>query len=401
MSHSPPTRLPTLAQHDDALQRCVYCPKLCRAACPVSEAEGRESTTPWGKMSTSWFMGRGDVPIDREHAALAWACTGCRACKGRCDHGNEVATVLGDARADLFALGVAPEAAMEVARAFDAHDAATADAAGALLRARHAEHERRAGERAAAAAGPTSAPARVAVLVGCGYLRHHEDVARDALASVEALLSSLPGAAQGREVVAEPVAACCGQSLLHAGDVAGFVRAARNFAAAVRGADQLVAVDPGCARTLLEEYPRHGVDLRSPRLFADLAADPAAPLAVWSGAAGKPPPRWHDPCQLGRGLGRYDEPRRALERVAGAPPQEFARRREGAECSGGGALLPETRPETSAAIADVRIGDHRRLGGGTLVTGCAESLRRFRLSGEPAEDLATWVARGLGVATER
>ena len=33
-----------------------------------------------------------------------------------------------------------------------------------------------------------------------------------------------------------------------------------------------------------------------------------------------------------------------------------------------------------------------------LVTGCAESLRRFRASGEAAEDLATWVARGLDVA---
>lgn len=388
MSTAPPQRsqghrLPTLAQHDDALQRCVYCPKLCRAACPVSEAEGRESTTPWGKMSTSWFMGRGDVPIDPAHASLAWACTGCRACKGRCDHGNEVATVLGDARADLFARGVAPEAAREVARTFDAHDAATADAAGALLRAR--------------AKSASSGTARVAVLVGCGYLRHHEDVARDALAAVEALL----GAAQGRPVVAEPVAACCGQPLLHAGDRPGFERAARRLDAAVRGADQLVAVDPGCARTLLVEYPRHGVQVHEPRLFADLAGDEAAPLRAWEGAAGKPPPRWHDPCQLGRGLGRYDEPRRALARVAGCAPEEFARKREGAECSGGGALLPETRPETAAAIAAARVGDHHRLGGGTLVTGCAESLRRFRLAGEPAEDLATWVARGLGVATTR
>jgi Fe-S oxidoreductase len=377
VSTSPPTRLPLLAPHDDALQRCVYCPKLCRAACPVSEAEGRESTTPWGKMSTSWFMGRGDVPIDESHASLAWACTGCRACKTRCDHGNEVATVLGDARADLFARGVAPEAAREVARTFDAHDAATADAARALARSR----------------GPAAeAATKVLVLVGCGYLRHHEDVARDALAAAEALVS----AKDGRPARAAPIEACCGQPLLHAGDREGFARAARRFAALTRGAERLVAVDPGCARTLLVEYARVGVDVPPPELFVDLAADPSAPLAA-TGAGGAAP-RWHDPCQMGRGLGRYDEPRRALARVAGVDPQEFPRRREGADCSGGGALLPETRPATAAAIASARVGDHRRLGGGTLVTGCAESLRRFRLAGERAEDLATWVARGLGVA---
>lgn len=377
------TRLPLLAPHDDALQRCVYCPKLCRAACPVSEAEGRESVTPWGKMSTSWFMGRGDVPIDEAHASLAWACTGCRACKTRCDHGNEVATVLGDARADLFARGVAPAAAQEVARTFDAHDAATADAAHALARSR-AEHA-------------TPGARRVHVLVGCGYLRHHEDVARDALAAIEVLLE----AREGRPVTAVPLEACCGQPLLHAGDREGFREAARRVAERVGGLERLVVVDPGCARTMLVEYARVGVAIGEPTLFADLAADPSAPLVRWPGAEGQPPPRWHDPCQLGRGLGRYEEPRRALGRVAGAPPREFTRCREGAECSGGGALLPETRPETSAAIADARVSDHRRLGGGTLVTGCAESLRRFRLSGEPAEDLATWVARGLGVAHDR
>src|SRR5690606_31354128 len=172
-------------------------------------AEGAGSTTPWGRRCTSWFMGRGDVPLGEAHASLAWACTGCRACKGRCDHGNEVATVLGDARADLFARGVAPGAAREVARTFDAHDAATADAARALARSRERDRD---DERAAPHA------ITVQVLVGCGYLRHHEDVARDALAATEALVA----AREGCPARAVPVEACCGQPLLHAGDRAGF-----------------------------------------------------------------------------------------------------------------------------------------------------------------------------------
>jgi hypothetical protein len=46
-------------------------------------------------------------------------------------------------------------------------------------------------------------------------------------------------------------------------------------------------------------------------------------------------------------------------------------------------------------MASARVAEHRRLGGGTLVTGCAQSLRRFRRAGEPAVDIVSLVARAL------
>ena len=113
-----PLRLPMLEPHRAALETCVYCPKLSRAVCPVSNAEHSETLTPWGKMSLAWFAARGDVPIDADHAAPAWACTSCFACRERCDHRNEVGPVLTDARADFFAAGVAPEGARRVAEVF-------------------------------------------------------------------------------------------------------------------------------------------------------------------------------------------------------------------------------------------------------------------------------------------
>ena len=71
------------------------------------------------------------------------------------------------------------------------------------------------------------------------------------------------------------------------------------------------------------------------------------------------------------------------------------RNREQAECSGGGGMLPISRPDTSSAIAVERIEEHRKAGGGRLVTACSQSLRRFRASGEHAEDLITLVAQAL------
>jgi dimethylglycine catabolism B len=61
-------RLPTLAPLKDTLEKCVFCPKLCRSACPVSNAEPRETITPWGKMSMAYFAARGDVPLEESFA---------------------------------------------------------------------------------------------------------------------------------------------------------------------------------------------------------------------------------------------------------------------------------------------------------------------------------------------
>src|SRR5450631_2259800 len=106
--------LPALEVRRGALEKCVFCPKLCRSACPVSNAEPRETITPWGKMSMAYFAAHGDVPLDASHAAPAWACTGCYGCREACDHKNEVAPTLLEARAALAAAGLAPEGAKRV-----------------------------------------------------------------------------------------------------------------------------------------------------------------------------------------------------------------------------------------------------------------------------------------------
>jgi Fe-S oxidoreductase len=357
-----PLRLPLLEPHRAALETCVYCPKLSRAACPVSNVEHSETVTPWGKMSLTYFAARGDVPVDAEHAAPAWACTGCYACRERCDHKNEVAAALTDARAEMFAAGAAPEGARQVV-------------------ARYAEREAEAARVIDGLA--SSAGVSPAVLIGCTYARRAPDVAADALRATSALLDSPVRALR----------ACCGLPLLHAGDRAGFVAAAHRMAAEIAGATTLVAVDPGCARALLVEYPRVGVTVPKVDLFVDLAARSQHRLRPLEGA---PAYRYQDPCQLGRGLGRFDEPRAVLTRLGGRAPLEMPRARRDAECSGAGGLLPATRPESSRAIADQRLAEHRGAGGGVLVTACASSLHRFRKSGEPAEDLVSLVARSLG-----
>jgi len=361
-------RLPIVATHKRALETCVYCPKLCRAACPVSNAEASETVTPWGKMSLTYFVGRGDVPLEQEHAAPAWACTGCHACREKCDHRNEPATVLVESRADFFARGAAPKAAVEV-----------------VTRAQERASETAAALDTIEAEGPRQGPYAAGVLVGCSYVRKNPTVAKDALTAAAKLV--------GGPVRA--IRSCCGLPSLHAGDREGFRVAAERLAAEVSAFPRLVVVDPGCARATLVEHARIGVAMpREPELLVDLAHAAQDRLRVLPELKGTNV-RWHQPCQLGRGLGRYDEPRALLAKMSGKEPATFQRDREHAECSGAGALLPVTRPRTSEAIADARIAEHKARGGGLLVTACASSLRRFRSRGEEAEDLVTLLSRAL------
>ncbi len=356
-----PSKLPLLTPHEAALQKCVYCPKLSRAACPVSNVEGNETVTPWGKMSMAYFAGRGDVPIDQEHAEPAWACSACYGCRERCEHDNPVADVLSDARADLYASGVAPPAVLQIARAHEQR-----------------EDDNRKGVALIDRAALKSA--RVAVLIGCSYVRHHPKVASDIWQVTTTLV--------GEEVRA--VRACCGLPLLHAGDRRGLEKAADRLRAELEGVTRLIVGDPGCARhvTMLKNL---GVQSKGPLIDVVYACLDRVPALARKGEH----VRYHDPCQLGRGLGRYDEPRAVLARLTGRAPGELPRSRERAECSGGGGLLPVTRPETSAAIAQERLDEHRAAGGGTLVTACGQSLRRFKTRGQPAVDLMSLVAAAL------
>lgn len=355
----PLRRLPQLGSAKATLERCVFCPKLCRSACPVASAEPRETVTPWGKMSMAYFVANESVPLDASHAAPAWACTGCFGCREQCDHENDVTRTLFATRSAITQADpeAAPAAARAVAAAFSpdrpralAEDLALAD----LL----------------------DPDAAVAVMVGCAY---PPDVARDAVRAVAHLV----------ETKVALVDTCCGSPLLHAGDVGGFATQGDRLAGHLARRARVVVIDAGCAATLKLHHPRpFGPVIEH---FVELAARELVRLKRLDLG----PVRWHDPCQLGRGLGLYEPPRQILARVLGRSPDEFPRRREDGRCSGGGGLLPVTMPEVAGAIAAERVAESEAAGGGTIVTACASSARTFARAGATVLDLATVVARAL------
>src|SRR5512140_3601645 len=88
------------------LDYCTFCPKMCRHACPVSTASGRETHIPQVKMDRLNQLRLGHAKWTLEATDPLWACTGCRHCTQYCEHANEPGRVLLTGRAAAVAHGV-------------------------------------------------------------------------------------------------------------------------------------------------------------------------------------------------------------------------------------------------------------------------------------------------------
>lgn len=339
--------LPTIEDVRAAAEHCSYNAKLCRSACPVARATGKESVTPWGinrAITAAVRNGR----VTPATAAAVYGCTGCRACGSLCLPGLDLPTHVRAARAAVVAAGLAPPGA-ELGAGRDAAPAPELVAG-------------------ATAAAPT------VVYPGCR-------------SADGAALARLLGAADWPyRVVAD--ASCCGARSIDVGFAERGLAEAARLEAALAGAETVVVADPHCARWLAVDRGDDRV-VTLPGFLAGLAE--RLPPAAHDGVV-----TWHDPCWLGRGGGCYEEPRALLTR-SGATLVEPAHTRDHAPCAGGGMGYAETDPTGAAAILQERasalgaaVGD-----GGQVVTGCPTAAARLRAAGLEAHDLAGWLAHHL------
>src|SRR5262249_55425710 len=88
------------------LDYCTFCPKMCRHACPVSTASGRETYIPQAKMDRLNQLRLGRGRWTAESTDPPWACTRRPHCPMYCDHGNEPGLVLLTGRAAAVSRGV-------------------------------------------------------------------------------------------------------------------------------------------------------------------------------------------------------------------------------------------------------------------------------------------------------
>ena len=179
---------------------------------------------------------------------------------------------------------------------------------------------------------------------------------------------------------------CCGRPLM----MAGRSEQARELIAKnleiirASGCDTLLLSCPICYKVFKEEYPLEGVRVvHHSVFFQELIA--AGKLSVTHEDGLRLV--WHDPCELGRGCGIYEQPRQAL--AAAGEIVEAAKHHAESICCGGslGSLTlsyEQRQPMTQNALDNLTVADPDQ-----IVTGCPLCLATFvRMADRPVRDLA-------------
>lgn len=89
---------------------------------------------------------------------------------------------------------------------------------------------------------------------------------------------------------------------------------------------------------------------------------------------------YHDPCDLGRLAGIFDEPRRLIQAIPGLQLVEMKHHGRDALCCGGGGDLEIVDPQLSAAIARKRLDEAIDTGAQAIVTACQQCKRTLLTS---------------------
>jgi len=171
-----------------------------------------------------------------------------------------------------------------------------------------------------------------------------------------------------------------GHDLHYSGEDGAFARLARLNAAALRatGARRAVFSCPETMHAYRDLYPRVlgeplGMECVHLVTLIDGAVN-GGTVAFRAPVKGEPPVAYHDSCRMGRALGLYEEPRRALA-AAGARLVEMEHGRAYAECCGVGAW--QRCDPTSRQLRLARLGEARAAGAAVLVSPCARCTTHF------------------------
>ena len=171
---------------------------------------------------------------------------------------------------------------------------------------------------------------------------------------------------------------CCSYPLMIGGMAeaasAAIVRNTREIAEA--GAKCLVTTCPSCYHMWKEIYPKTVANmpdikiLHSAQLLAELAKAGAFRFKETRCTV-----TYHDPCDLGRKSGIYDEPRQIINSIPGVRLNEMRFSRKNAFCCGGGGNLEMNDTQLSGKVARLRVEQAIGVGAEIIVTSCQQCKR--------------------------
>jgi len=343
----------------EQIQRCSRC-GFCQAHCPVYGATLRPALNARGKMLLLKEVLEGTLEPDQELIETMFQCTTCASCAHNCPSGVEVPEIIKAARQGMVGLGTCHPAFTGMDQVLDEHDDIyAADDPEDFGRER--DHK-----------------AAVVYFAGCVGLYREED-------ATEAALDLLDHLEVDYTLISE---VCCGGVLEDVGFAIKSRLVERNLEKILAtGAKTLITGCPYCFRTFSLKEPY--------RLLADAGVEvlhlsqflAQKDMGVTTGRR----VTYHDPCDLGRHTGIYQEPRETIKAMA---PDfvELASHHADSLCCGAGGGVRGAYGLNSIAMARRRLEEVEASGAEVVLTecnSCVHNLANAKLRKQKFEIMTT------------
>ncbi len=351
----------TLITIAEEFDQCIKC-GLCLATCPVYKELLLEKYTPRGKIQLARYYSQGDLDLSDHYRDIFAKCLLCGACSVTCPSGVDLKKVFLSVRDQVaHKRGLHPMMERVVQSLVTNHNISDED------------NEERGEWRELLKNVPDHLyekdRAEVVYFVGC---------VASFFPMVQTIPQNLVQILESADVDFTILAGeewCCGFPLIGAGVRENIQKLIEHNLERVKamGSKRVVFSCPSCYQTWREHYKADLELLHSTQYINRLIEDGALTLKDVNTTV-----TYHDPCDLGRNAGVYDEPRQILKSIPGLTLVELEKNRAQSVCCGGGGNLEIADSTLSGTMAQRKIEEIQQTGAKTVVTSCQQCVRTIK-----------------------
>jgi len=326
-------------QFEDQVLRCVSC-GFCQAVCPVYGLTRRPALNARGKMLLLQEVMEGRFDLDEDLVETLFQCTGCASCVNNCPSGVDVPEIIQAARRDMVGVGTCHPA-------FDGMNKILKTADNIYKESEPPEY---------LAGRKLNQPAEYIYFAGCvGAYREEE--------ATEKTLGLLDHLKVDYTLIHE---VCCAGVLEEVGYPANIDKASQviDRVKAV-GAKTIITGCPYCYRTFTNRPQFSGLGDAGINVVHIAQFLQQHDFGVTSDLK----VTYHDPCDLGRHSGIYQEPRDTIKKIA-PDYVEMKHHHAMSLCCGAGGGVRGAFPSNSLNMARRRLAEAEAAGADIVLTEC-------------------------------
>jgi len=342
----------------DEVAKCTRC-GFCLPNCPTYEVRKTEAFTARGRNAITRAVIEGRLGLDENLAKSIFTCLGCGACTKACFPAVETRDAVLADRACLAEARLHPKIFDKLAEILERHHNISED-----------DNEERMEWREYLKDMPDEFldkdRADIIYFVGCvaSFFPLAQKIPSDLSAVMHR--AGLDFTVLGGEEW------CCGFPLLGAGMPEKVAELKEHNLEKIKsvGAKQAVFSCPSCFHTWTHLYDAKIELVHSSQLLSNLVNQGKLELKPLNLKV-----TYHDPCDLGRNSGIFEEPRNVVKSIPGVEFVELPSNRNLSVCCGGGGNVEMVDPELSGAVAQKKIEAVLATGADTVVSSCQQCLR--------------------------